>query len=63
MQIDYSEHIYDGLGLYGGGSVSSVYGASFNFPRFFICKIYRTFEADPIRLLFNVHLIITYYVA
>ena len=39
------------------------YGASFNFPLFFICKIYRTFEADPIRLLLNVLLIITYYVA
>ena len=51
MQIVCSEHIYEGLGLYGGGSVSSVYGASFHFPRFFICKIYRTFEADPIRLM------------
>ena len=61
MQIVCSEHIYEGLGLHGGGSSVSVYGASFNFLLLF--NLQDVFEADPIRLLFNVLLIITYYLA
>ena len=58
------QSIYEGLGLYGCGSVSSVLHPLIS-PAFLFARSIERFEADPdpIRLLFNVLLKITYYLA
>ena len=60
MQIVCSEHIYEGLGFYGCGSVSSVLHPLISLAFLFVRSIER-FEVDPIRLLFNVNNV--YYLA
>ena len=64
MQIVCSERVYmyEGLGLYGCGSVSSVLHPLIS-PAFLFASSIERCEADPIRILFNVLLKITYYYA
>ena len=56
------QSIYEGLGLYGCGSVSSVLHPLISLA-FLFARCIERFEADPIRLLVNVLLVITYYLA
>ena len=62
MQIVCSEHIYEGLGLYGGGSVSSVVHPLIS-PAFLFARCIERFEADPIRLLVNLRVVTLPYTA